>query len=87
MPSTAQVSVRISGEVNSWLEQKSGTCASKAAFIRRLVENEMAREREEEELAMFNEAAADLSEEDLLERESLLGGFAGSLRSGGTERE
>jgi hypothetical protein len=35
------------------------------------------RERELELLKMFNEAAADLTTEDLDERESLLGGFAG----------
>jgi hypothetical protein len=33
------------------------------------------REREEELLAMFNEAAADVTDEDLEEREFLLGGF------------
>ena len=33
------------------------------------------REREQELLAMFNEAAADVTDEDLEERELLLGGF------------
>ena len=38
-------------------------------------ERERASEREQELLAMFNEAAAEVTEDDLGERESLLGGF------------
>lgn len=34
-------------------------------------------ERQQELLAMFNEAAAEITEEDLADRESLLSGFAG----------
>jgi hypothetical protein len=37
-----------------------------------------AREREEALLAMFNEAAKEVTREDIEERESLLGGFAGA---------
>ncbi len=44
---------------------------------RQLIEPERAREREQELLAMFNEAAADVTDEDLAERESLLGAFSG----------
>jgi hypothetical protein len=36
------------------------------------------RERERELLAMFNETAAHVTKEDLEERETLLGGFAGN---------
>jgi hypothetical protein len=38
---------------------------------------ERANERHRELLEMFNEAALEIAEEDLAERESLLGGFAG----------
>ncbi len=37
-----------------------------------------AREREQELLWMFNRAAEDVTNEDVEERESLLGGFVGS---------
>src|SRR5436305_6998162 len=43
-----------------------------------MIEREKPREREQELLQMFNEAAAEITEEDLEERESLLGGFAGA---------
>ncbi|MBW8875312.1 MAG: hypothetical protein JF614_10150 [Acidobacteria bacterium] len=43
-----------------------------------IIEQEKAREREQELLQTFNEAAADVTGEDLEERESLLGGFAGA---------
>lgn len=38
--------------------------------------------REQELLAMFNEAAVDVTDEDFEEREFLLGGFSGGLRIG-----
>jgi hypothetical protein len=38
-----------------------------------LIERKRDDEREQELLEMFNEAAADVTEEDLVERESLLG--------------
>ncbi|HYX25964.1 MAG TPA: hypothetical protein VFC23_17550 [Thermoanaerobaculia bacterium] len=43
-----------------------------------MIEREKPREKEQELLQMFNEAAADITGEDLEERESLLGGFAGA---------
>jgi hypothetical protein len=80
MPATAkdrQISVRIARETDAWLELRAGSNKNKAGFIRQLIERERAREREQALLAMFNEAAADVTGEDLEEREFLLGGFAG----------
>lgn len=82
MPSTAkdrQISVRVPSDIDAWLEVRAGNNKNKAGFIRQLIERERAREREQELLEMFNAAAEDLTEEDLAERESLLGGFAGRL--------
>jgi hypothetical protein len=42
-------------------------------------ECESSTKREQELLAMFNEAAVTLTREDLVEREFLLGSFAGTL--------
>lgn len=80
MPATAkdrQISVRVASDTDAWLEIRAGNNKNKAGFIRQLIERERAREREQELLAMFNEAAEDLTPEDLMERESLLGGFSG----------
>jgi hypothetical protein len=80
MPATAkdrQISVRVASDTDAWLEIRAGNNKNKAGFIRQLIERERAREREQELLAMFNEAAEDVTPEDLMERESLLGGFSG----------
>lgn len=80
MPATAkdrQISVRVPSDTDAWLEIRAGNSKNKAGFIRQLIEREKAREREQELLEMFNAAAEDVTEEDLAERESLLGGFAG----------
>jgi|GraSoiStandDraft_5_1057265.scaffolds.fasta_scaffold1265497_1 hypothetical protein len=80
MPATAkdrQISVRIGSDTDAWLELRAGGGKNKAGFIRQLIEHERAREREQTLLEMFNRAAADVTSEDLDERESLLGGFAG----------
>lgn len=79
-PATArdrQISVRIASETDAWLEIRAGSSKNKAGFIRQIIERERARERELEQLEMFNKAALDVTEEDIAERESLLGGFAG----------
>jgi hypothetical protein len=81
MPATArdrQISIRVASDTDAWLEIRAGNNKNKAGFIRQLIERERAREREQELLAMFNAAAEDVTEEDLAERESLLGGFSGS---------
>jgi len=80
MPATAkdrQISIRIGSDTDAWLELRAGGGKNKAGFIRQLIELERAREREQVLLEMFNRAAADVTSEDLEERESLLGGFAG----------
>jgi len=73
-----QISVRIPHDTDAWLERRAGSGKNKAGFIRHLIERERARERERELLAMFNEAAAYVTKEDLEDREILLGGFAGN---------
>ena len=81
MPAAArdrQISVRIPSETDAWLEIRAGNSKNKAGFIRDLIEKERAREREQKLLEMFNAAAEDVTEDDLAERESLLGGFSGS---------
>jgi hypothetical protein len=72
-----QISVRIPRDTDAWLERRAGSGKNKAGFVRHLIERERARERERELLAMFNEAAAHVTKDDLEEREALLGGFAG----------
>lgn len=81
MPAAAkdrQISVRVPSDTDAWLARRAGSSQNKAEFIRQLIERERRREREEKLLEMFNEAAAHLTRTDLEERESLLGGFAGS---------
>jgi hypothetical protein len=70
-----QISVRVHRETDSWLEKRAGGRQNKAEFIRQLIEQERAREKEKELLEMFNAAAAEITEQDHEERESLLGGF------------
>lgn len=70
-----QISVRVMGETDAWLERRAGGRSKKAEFIRRLIEREMAREKEANLLDMFNKAAAEVREEDRTEREALLGAF------------
>ncbi len=72
-----QISVRIRSDTDAWLERRAGSRRNKAGFIRQLLEKEMARERDQKLLEMFNAAAEDLTAKDFDERETLLGGFAG----------
>ena len=69
-----QISVRLLPTMDLWLERRAGR-SNKAEFIRKLLEKEMVREREEALLQVFNKAAADLTEEDRAEREALIGAF------------
>lgn len=73
-----QISVRVLRETDIWLERRAGGRSNKADFVRRLIEREMAREREENLLDVFNKAASDVTEADRAEREALLGVFADS---------
>jgi hypothetical protein len=77
-----QISIRVASDTDAWLARRAGGGRNKAAFIRQLIERERVREREQELLEMFNAAAADLGEEDLDERESLIGGFVGGSEDG-----
>lgn len=71
-----QISVRVPEELDRWLQERAGGARKKAAFIRELVEKERAAEREAELLQMFNEAAAELTDEDRAERERLVDAFS-----------
>jgi hypothetical protein len=76
-----QISVRVLRETDAWLERRAGGSSRKANFVRRLIEKEMAREKEEDLLEVFNKAAADVTEEDRAEREALLGAFVANEAS------
>jgi len=71
-----QISVRVLPETDLWLGERAGDPAKKADFVRRLIEREMARDREENLLEVFNKAAAELTDGDRAERDALLGAFA-----------
>ena len=72
----AQLSIRISGRMEEWLERKAGTDRSKAAVVRSLIEKEMARETEARLTDMFDKAAYGLTDEDREERDLITGAFA-----------
>ncbi|HEX7239196.1 MAG TPA: hypothetical protein VF263_02940 [Longimicrobiaceae bacterium] len=71
-----QLNVRLDPAVDRWLERAAGGRDKRADYIRRLVEEDMRRTQEEAEVAMFNRAAEDLTEQDIEEREQLLGIFS-----------
>ncbi|HEX8904812.1 MAG TPA: hypothetical protein VF771_08230 [Longimicrobiaceae bacterium] len=71
-----QISVRVSDDVDQWLEARAGGPRRKATFIRDLIERERAAERHQELLEMFNKAAEELTDEDFAERERLVDAFA-----------
>lgn len=75
IPREAQISVRISAAMDEWLERRAGEAGSKADVIRGLIDAEIAREDEERLRAMFDAAAAELTDEDREERDRLLGAF------------
>lgn len=72
----AQVSVRISNRMETWLAKKAGRDQSKADVIRSLIEREMNREASSRLTEMFDAAAAELSKEELEDRELATGAFA-----------
>ncbi len=55
--------------MSRWIEQHREQREARAAFVRRVLELEMKREREEELVSMFNRAAKDLTDEDLGDRQ------------------
>jgi hypothetical protein len=75
-PKDAQVSVRISAMVDSWLRRRAGKDRSKADVVRELIEAEIAREEAARLREMFDAAAAELSNEDREDRDLILGAFA-----------
>lgn len=62
-------------ELLGWVDRRRGE-QSRAGFVRDVLRDRMAREREEEVRRMFDRAAKDLAEEDREEREDLVSGFA-----------
>jgi hypothetical protein len=80
-----QISVRVLRETDAWLERRAGGKSNKADFVRRLIEREMSREREETLLEVFNQAAADVTESDRAEREALLGAFSANEEPAGAK--
>ena len=71
----AQVCVRIPTFIDEWLEKRAREIGSKADVVRSLIEQEMAREEEARLRAMFDAAAAELTEEEREDRDLLLGAF------------
>jgi hypothetical protein len=78
-PRTRQISVRITRELDGWLANRAvQIMKSKADVVRTLMEEAMAKEREEELLGIFNEAARDLTSADRRDRELVAGSFSGA---------
>ena len=71
-----QLNVRLTPASDRWLERVAGGRAAKAEYVRGLIEEDMRRRQEDEELAMFNEAARDLTAQDGEERECLVSAFS-----------
>jgi hypothetical protein len=71
----AQVSVRISSRMESWLAGKAGRKRSKADVIRSMIEAEMDREARARLTEMFDAAASDLTDQDRDDRELATGAF------------
>ena len=71
----AQVCVRIPTFIDEWLEKRAREIGSKADVVRSLIEKEMAREEEVRLRAMFDAAAAELTEEEREDRDLFLGAF------------
>lgn len=74
---SAQVCIRIPDFMDVWLEMRARETGSKADVVRELIEREIAREEEERLRAMFDEAAAELTDEEREDRDLLLGAFEG----------
>ncbi len=73
---THQLFLRIDSLMNRWIEQHRGQGEAREAFVRRVLELEMKRGREEELVSMFNQAARDLTDEDLGDRQLVARAFA-----------
>ena len=73
---THQIFLRIDSLINGWIEQHRKQGEARAAFVRRVLELEMKRGREEELVSMFNRAAKDLTDEDLGDRQLVARAFS-----------
>jgi hypothetical protein len=61
--------------MDEWLETRAKAMGSKADVVRDLIEREMVREEEDRLRAMFDAAAAELTDEEREDRDLLLGAF------------
>lgn len=75
MASRDQVNVKLDPELSAWITKRAGGPEKRAAYLRALAERDRAQAQFEEELAMFNKAALELTEEDRQEREDLLSAY------------
>jgi len=74
-----QICVRISREVDGWLDRRAKeSMNTKADVVRTLIEDSMAQERENQLLDTFNEAAKDLTPLDRQELDLVAGSFIGA---------
>jgi len=71
-----QLNVRLTPATDQWLEQAAHGKSHKADYVRALIEEDMRRQQEAEELAMFSQAARDLTPEDGQERDRLLNAYS-----------
>ncbi len=63
----AQINLRLSGELDAWLEARAGGKRQKPEFVRQVLERERAREEEAELKAMFDAAWDSLSDQERVE--------------------
>ena len=71
-----QLNVRLTPATDQWLEQAARGKGKKADYVRALIEADMRRTQEDQELEMFNRAALDLTAADDAERACLLNAYS-----------
>ncbi len=80
----AQINLRLSSDLDSWVEARAGGKREKPAFVREILERERAREEEGKMLEIFNRAWDSLSPEEQEqvreEREDWTDAYAGVSR-------
>lgn len=81
----AQINLRLSAELDAWVEARAGGQREKPAFVREVLERERARDEEGQMLEMFDRAWDSLSPEEQDEvregRENWMGAYAGGSHS------
>lgn len=75
-----QLNLRLAVHLNHWIERQAGGPEKRAEYVRGLIESDMQQALEQAELEMFNQAAADLTDEDRAERELLISAFSNADR-------